>query len=147
MVKGKTYRVQETGKYLTPDEVVFEREDAVEKDTGEPVIATWEKMSKSKFNGVEPEEIFDKYGIDASRLLILANVPPRGDRNWSDETIPGVTNWQNRIWTVLTSFRKVRMISFFLFFLLCFDKIRAKTATTPLPHLLYIKYKIFYVNL
>ncbi|XP_065571144.1 leucine--tRNA ligase, mitochondrial-like isoform X1 [Artemia franciscana] len=111
MVKGKTYRLQETGKYLTPDEVVFDGEEAVEKDTGEPVIATWEKMSKSKFNGVEPEEIFDKYGIDTSRLLILANVPPRGDRNWSDETIPGVTNWQNRIWAVLTSFRKAKFES------------------------------------
>lgn len=54
----------------------------VEVNTGKPLVESWEKMSKSKHNGVEPSEMFQEYGIDTTRLLILADVSPNSNRNW-----------------------------------------------------------------
>lgn len=61
----------------------LKKNKAVTKDTGEPVVISWEKMSKSKHNGVDPEDMFKEYGTDTSRLLILADVAPRSNRNWN----------------------------------------------------------------
>ena len=49
MVQGKTFRERQTGRYLTPME-----QRSVEEEGSEEVEVTWEKMSKSKYNGVEP---------------------------------------------------------------------------------------------
>lgn len=49
----------------------------------EPVVMAWEKMSKSKLNGVDPSEIIEEYGCDTTRLIILADVAPTSHRNWS----------------------------------------------------------------
>lgn len=57
----------------------------VERDTGAAVLEDWEKMSKSKYNGVDPQDMLDTYGVDATRLCILANVAPKSDRHWSDD--------------------------------------------------------------
>ncbi|XP_034191466.2 leucyl-tRNA synthetase, mitochondrial [Osmia lignaria lignaria] len=104
MVKGKSYQVKSTGKYLKADEVERTEGEYVEKSTKEPVEVTWEKMSKSKHNGVDPLELLNKYGVDTTRLLILADVAPTSDRHWSDDTIDGVINWQNRLWLTVRSF-------------------------------------------
>lgn len=44
---------------------------------------TWEKMSKSKLNGIDPSEMFSEYGADTTRLITLADVAPTSHRNWS----------------------------------------------------------------
>lgn len=46
----------------------------------------WEKMSKSKHNGVDPTDMFDLYGVDTTRLLILADVAPTSHRNWNSNS-------------------------------------------------------------
>lgn len=43
---------------------------------------TWEKMSKSKHNGVDPQEVVGRYGIDTIRLYILFAAPPEKDILW-----------------------------------------------------------------
>lgn len=58
------------------------KKKAVHKITNEPVVIAWEKMSKSKHNGVDPDEMFQQYGTDTTRLLILADVAPTSHRNW-----------------------------------------------------------------
>lgn len=83
MVFGKTYQVQTTGKYLKVDELEEKGGEHVEKSTGEPVIVSWEKMSKSKHNGVDPMEILDEYGIDTTRLFILADQAPTSEKYWN----------------------------------------------------------------
>lgn len=45
----------------------------------EKLQVLWEKMSKSKYNGIEPEDIIQKYGIDTVRLYILFTAPPEQD--------------------------------------------------------------------
>ncbi|XP_057371482.1 leucine--tRNA ligase, mitochondrial-like [Daphnia carinata] len=101
MVMGRSYRVKGSGKYLKPEEVDFTGEKPVEKSTKKPLAVTWEKMSKSKFNGVEPECVWDEHGIDTTRLLILADVSPRSSRHWSKDTFPGILNWQDRLWSIM----------------------------------------------
>lgn len=86
IVMGKTYQGTNTKKYLKADEVEEKEGQYIQKNTKEPVEVSWEKMSKSKHNGIDPIELVDKYGIDVTRLLILADVPPNLNRNWSDQS-------------------------------------------------------------
>lgn len=89
MVMGRSFRVKETGKYVTEKEVEVldaKKGKAVERGTGKQVVVTWEKMSKSKVNGVDPAEIINEYGCDATRLFILGNVAPMSHRNWSTDS-------------------------------------------------------------
>lgn len=65
---------------------VFAGAKPVESSTKKPLVVSWEKMSKSKYNGVEPETVWDEHGIDTTRLLVLADVSPRSARNWSKDS-------------------------------------------------------------
>lgn len=85
VVMGKTYQVVSTGKYLPEYEVVTEGNQYKTK-SGELVIKRWEKMSKSKHNGVDPLDLLNKYGLDTTRLLILADVAPTSTRNWTEDS-------------------------------------------------------------
>lgn len=81
---GKTYRIKRTGKYLREEEVEQKGKNSfVHKESGNPVVCGWEKMSKSKYNGIDPLDMFSKYGTDMTRLIILADVAPTSNRNWS----------------------------------------------------------------
>ncbi|KAG8250947.1 leucyl-tRNA aminoacylation [Homalodisca vitripennis] len=108
MVMGKTYRVQTTGKYIPASDVDRSGKKAVERSTGQVVVESWEKMSKSKHNGVDPGQMFKEYGIDSTRLLMLGSVAPTSQRNWDDATFPGVLNWQHKLWLTVQEFRKAR---------------------------------------
>lgn len=84
MVMGRSYRVKNTGKYLREDQVEqIGKNKFVDKESRNPVACTWEKMSKSKYNGVDPLDMFAQYGTDTTRLIILADVAPTSHRNWS----------------------------------------------------------------
>lgn len=83
MVMGKTRRLKGSGKYLRESEVEKVDGKLVEKETGDAVVESWDKMSKSKYNGVDPMDMFDEYGADTTRLIILADVAPTSNRNWS----------------------------------------------------------------
>jgi len=85
VVMGKTYQVINTGKYILENEVLKEG-DQYKTKSGELVSMRWEKMSKSKLNGVDPLILLNKYGIDTTRLLILADVAPTSTRNWSENS-------------------------------------------------------------
>lgn len=50
--------------------------------TREKLEVTWEKMSKSKHNGVDPEDVVEQYGIDTIRLYLLFAAPPEKDILW-----------------------------------------------------------------
>lgn len=87
MVMGRSYRVKGSGKYLTANEVRVvnaKKNQAEEVASGDAVTMLWEKMSKSKHNGVEPMEIIGEVGTDTLRLIMLADVAPTSHRNWSD---------------------------------------------------------------
>jgi leucyl-tRNA synthetase len=89
MVMGRSYRLKNSGKYLRDHEVEIvdlKKGKGVDKATGDPVIVTWEKMSKSKLNGVDPVEVIGEFGCDTTRLIMLADVAPTSSRNWSSDS-------------------------------------------------------------
>jgi leucyl-tRNA synthetase len=66
------------------------------------VIKDGAKMSKSKGNVVDPDDIVDKYGADTLRLFILFASPPDKEFVWNDESIEGCFRFLNRIWSIVT---------------------------------------------
>ncbi|HVJ00650.1 MAG TPA: leucine--tRNA ligase, partial [Sphingomonas sp.] len=68
-------------------------------ETGADVIVgRVEKMSKSKKNTVDPTEIVDQYGADATRWFMLSDSPPERDLEWSESGIEGAWRFVNRLW-------------------------------------------------
>ncbi|KAK4873218.1 hypothetical protein RN001_015247 [Aquatica leii] len=111
MVMGRSFRVKGTGQYVPEhkaDVIDAKRNKAVHKETGQPLVMSWEKMSKSKLNGIDPNEMLKEYGIDTTRLLVLADVAPTSHRNWNSATFPGILNWQKRLWLTVQEFIKFR---------------------------------------
>ncbi|XP_066484383.1 leucine--tRNA ligase, mitochondrial [Tiliqua scincoides] len=110
LIKNRTFRLATTGKYLKREEIDFTGPEPVHIKTKENLQVMWEKMSKSKHNGIEPEEIIQKYGIDTVRLYILFAAPPEQDILWDAKTdaIPGVQRWQSRLWLLATKFIEAR---------------------------------------
>ncbi|XP_061708795.1 leucine--tRNA ligase, mitochondrial [Cydia pomonella] len=108
MVMGQSYKLKSSGKYLPAENVEKLGNKYIEKQTQQPVVVQWEKMSKSKHNGENPERLLSTYGCDTTRLLILADVPPATSRHWSEATFPGVLNWQHRLWITVRDFIKHR---------------------------------------
>ncbi|KAK7114466.1 hypothetical protein V1264_000521 [Littorina saxatilis] len=106
MVMGQSFRVKDTGRYLSPDQVDLSGPKPKEKSTGAPVAVRWEKMSKSKYNGVDPQEMLGEFGVDATRLCILSSVSPQANRKWSSDAYKGILRWQGRIWQLIGNFVK-----------------------------------------
>ncbi len=67
------------------------------------VIKDGSKMSKSKGNTVDPDEIIEKYGTDTVRLFMLFAAPPQKDLDWSDKGVEGSYRFINRVWRFLNS--------------------------------------------
>uniref|UniRef100_A0A4W4HBV7 leucine--tRNA ligase n=1 Tax=Electrophorus electricus TaxID=8005 RepID=A0A4W4HBV7_ELEEL len=110
LIKGQTFRVAEGGQHLRRDEVDFTGPEPVQRGTGRQVKVTWEKMSKSKHNGLDPREVVQQYGTDTMRLYVLYAAPPEQDILWDVKTdaIPGVLRWQARLWGLVTKLREAR---------------------------------------
>lgn len=56
--------------------------EPIQRDTGGRLQVTWEKMSKSKHNGLDPQEVLQQYGLDTMRLYLLYAAPPEQDILW-----------------------------------------------------------------
>ncbi|ETN45605.1 leucine-tRNA ligase [Cyphellophora europaea CBS 101466] len=97
MVHGKTFSDPESGRFLRPEEVDHSSGTAVVKASGEQANISFEKMSKSKYNGVDPSICITKYGADATRAHILFTAPVSEVLQWDEEKIVGVQRWFGRI--------------------------------------------------
>jgi leucyl-tRNA synthetase len=101
IVLHETYR-SENGDWLTPSEVRIDGEGAERKATslatGRPVlIGPPEKMSKSRKNVVDPDDIIAHYGADTARLFIVSDSPPDRDIIWTDAGVAGAGRQTQRI--------------------------------------------------
>ncbi|EQC26718.1 leucyl-tRNA synthetase [Saprolegnia diclina VS20] len=102
MVLGRTYKSPESLRFLKPHEITVDDDGTVrEAATGEVVVTAWEKMSKSKYNGVDPEDIYRQYGADVARLLVLFKAPPAHELEWDEADLLGQSRWLMRIWGLL----------------------------------------------
>ncbi|MEO6041230.1 MAG: leucine--tRNA ligase [Croceibacterium sp.] len=106
MVTHETYR--STGndpKWLAPEEVDLRGGKATEKATGRPAeIGRVVKMSKSRKNVVDPDDIVARHGADAVRWFMLSDSPPERDLPWSDSGIEGCARFVQRLWRLFTQF-------------------------------------------
>ena len=102
MVQGLTYKNPSTGKYVPSAEV---NPDAPQDpETGEPLAVFYEKMSKSKYNGVDPQQVLEKYGADTARMFILFKAPPEKDLEWEDADVEGQFRFLNRVWRLVAEY-------------------------------------------
>ena len=102
MVQGMTYKNPITGKYIPPTEV--NPENPVDPTTGDALLVFYEKMSKSKYNGVDPQLVISKYGADTARMFMLFKAPPEKDLEWDDADVEGQYRFLNRVWRLVTEF-------------------------------------------
>ena len=105
MVHGKTYSDPATGRFLHPSEVSGMESTPVIAKTGAHASITWEKMSKSKHNGVDPSACVEKYGADAVRAHILFSAPVSDILDWDEGKIVGIQRWLQRVFRLATSVR------------------------------------------
>jgi len=95
MVHGKTFSDPDTGRFLRPGEL-----ELVDTPKGRELQfnkklpnVSFEKMSKSKYNGVDPTACISEWGLDATRAHVLFQAPVDAVLNWDEEKIVGVTRW------------------------------------------------------
>ena len=110
MVVHETYRGPEG--WLSPADVRIEQDGqerrAFSLSNGAPIeIGSIEKMSKSKRNTVDPDEIIGTYGADAARWFMLSDSPPEGDVIWSEEGVHGVARFMQRIWRLIGELKNI----------------------------------------
>ena len=103
MVLGPSYYSQNERRYLFPREVEMKDGKPVSKKTGEELSTKVEKMSKSKNNGVDPEEIVKEYGADSSRVFTLFAAPPEKELEWNMNGLAGAYRFINRLYLLVSS--------------------------------------------
>ncbi len=102
MVQGVTYKNPHSGKYIAPADVA-DPTDPRDPVTGEVLEVFFEKMSKSKYNGVDPAAVIDRYGADTARMFILFKAPPEKDLEWDDADVEGQFRFLQRLWRLADS--------------------------------------------
>ncbi|MGL4439435.1 MAG: leucine--tRNA ligase [Bosea sp. (in: a-proteobacteria)] len=105
MVVHETYRDQD-GAFVLPSDVRIDAEGAQRKavhlGTGRLVeIGPIEKMSKSKKNVVDPDEIIASYGADTARWFVLSDSPPERDVIWTEDGVQGASRFVQRVWRLV----------------------------------------------
>ena len=102
MVLGPSYYSQNERKFYFPKDVEIKDTKAFSKSTGEELTVKIEKMSKSKNNGVDPEEIVKEYGADPARVFTLFAAPPEKELEWNVNGLAGAYRFINRLFLIVS---------------------------------------------
>jgi len=106
MVLNEAFSRTITGKqYFWAHELDIVRDEhahvvsATAKSDGQPVLYEgWTTMSKSKNNGVDPQDLIEKYGADTARLYTMFTAPPEATLEWNDAALEGSYRFLRRVW-------------------------------------------------
>ncbi len=113
MVLADAYYQEDGDKkiWFNPSELNLQKDEkgrisgATLKTDGSPVLlGGLEKMSKSKNNGVDPQEIIDTFGADTARVFMMFAAPADQSLEWSDEGIKGSNRFLHRVWRLVANF-------------------------------------------
>jgi leucyl-tRNA synthetase len=105
------YREDDKGKktWYSPTEVTTEKDDKgrivnawLTADNSPVTHGGMTKMSKSKNNGIDPQEVIDQYGADTVRLFTMFAAPPEQTLEWVDSGVEGANRFLRRIWKLVT---------------------------------------------
>ena len=112
MVVHETYR-SKSGEWVEPANVKIdglgEARRAMLASTGEPVeIGSIEKMSKSKKNTIDPDDIIAAYGADTARWFMLSDSPPERDVIWTEEGVQGAWRFVQRLWRLVGEIAQIK---------------------------------------
>ncbi len=105
MVQSAAYKNSLTGKYISPTDINDITNPKDPKDNSNLEVL-FEKMSKSKYNGIDPESVIKKYGADTARMFILFKAPPEKDLEWGDSDVEGQYRFLCRVWKLFLDFSK-----------------------------------------
>ena len=113
MVVAETYYQESPDgeiHWINPADVEVERDakgraiGARMKEGGEPVeIGGVEKMSKSKNNGIDPQGLIERYGVDTVRLFSVSDSPANQSLEWSESGVEGAFRFLRRVWSQVMS--------------------------------------------
>ncbi len=104
------YREDDSGKktWYSPADVDVERDDkgritgALLRSDGKPVIhGGMTKMSKSKNNGIDPQQVIQRFGADTIRLFTMFAAPPEQTLEWVDSGVEGANRFLKRVWKLV----------------------------------------------
>jgi len=104
MVVGESFYSESKASYIAPDEVTIKRDEkgkvtrAVLNADDSPIRVAVEKMSKSKYNGVDPDDMIAIYGADAARIFSLFAAPAQNELVWLETGIEGAVRFLQRVY-------------------------------------------------
>jgi len=102
MVIHETFRTL-SGDWVFPADAVQQDGKWIHARTGEPLeVGGVEKMSKSKKNVVDPDEIISRYGADTARWFMLSDTPPERDIEWTESGAEGAYRFVQRVWRLVS---------------------------------------------
>ncbi len=93
------------GNYVAPAQVITKDGTLTHSETGQPIMAGEKtKMSKSKKNVIDPNEIIETYGSDVARWFVLSDSPPDKDVEWKLSGVIGAARFCRKVWALVTDF-------------------------------------------
>ena len=107
MVLAYSYR-DDNGKYYYPKEVERKGNEWFVKETGVKVNTQVEKMSKSRYNVVNPDDVINDFGADSMRLYEMFMGPIEAEKPWADDGINGVNRFIKRFWNLFEMDGKIQ---------------------------------------
>lgn len=102
LVNAQSYKIK-GGGYVEEQDVEKIGNKYFQKETKQPLLSSIEKMSKSKLNGVSPDEIVQEFGADTLRLYEMFMAPFDKEKIWATEALAGCKRFLNRFFDLFTS--------------------------------------------
>ena len=101
MVQGITYKNPSNNRYIPLDNIK-DIKSPKDPETNEKLEIIYEKMSKSKYNGIEPSKVINRFGADTARMFILFKAPPEKDLEWDDSDVEGQYRFIQKIYKIFS---------------------------------------------